>query len=205
MVVRIRLARMGRRHEPIYNITVADNNRGVFRKPIEVIGTYNATPQTIPGTSIKTKNIALDFDRAKYWLGVGAQASDTVASIFRKFDLLPKNVFELSVDATRKLQALEEKLRKSKNQHAQFQSNLDKSSLELAELNRRFQKGIPNEFRAEHENLSKIVERNSAKVEELAKSITKFELEVQKLRDQASYTEKAAQKVDKSFEVQKFL
>lgn len=54
-------------------------------KPIEVIGTYNPTPQKPTGLSdVEAQNakpfkdIALDQSRAKYWLGVGAQPSDTV-------------------------------------------------------------------------------------------------------------------------------
>ncbi|KAK9383456.1 ribosomal protein S16 [Kockiozyma suomiensis] len=89
MGVRIRLARMGKVRQPIYNITVSDNKRGLRKEPIEVIGTYNAATQLLPGTSQKFKEIHIDFERARYWLGVGALPSDTVASIFRKFELLP--------------------------------------------------------------------------------------------------------------------
>ncbi|KAK9447394.1 ribosomal protein S16 [Limtongia smithiae] len=90
MGVRIRLARMGLAKKPIYNITVSDNKRGLRKEPIEVIGSYDAVPKTLPGTEdLKYKQIHIDFDRARYWLGVGALPSETVASLFRKFNLLP--------------------------------------------------------------------------------------------------------------------
>lgn len=54
-------------------------------KPLEVIGTYNPIPQRPKNLSDEEartakpyKEIALDRSRAKYWLGVGAQPSDTV-------------------------------------------------------------------------------------------------------------------------------
>lgn len=50
-------------------------------KPLEVLGTYNPIPQTPVGAepgARQQKDIKLDVSRAKYWLGVGAQPSDTV-------------------------------------------------------------------------------------------------------------------------------
>ncbi|KAI5309262.1 37S ribosomal protein S16, mitochondrial, partial [Ascosphaera atra] len=80
MVVRIRLARFGLRHKPIYNIVVAQARSARNSKPIEVIGTYNPVPQKPTGISELQekvakpyKDISLDTSRAKYWLGVGAQ------------------------------------------------------------------------------------------------------------------------------------
>ncbi|KAI5283982.1 37S ribosomal protein S16, mitochondrial [Ascosphaera acerosa] len=88
MVVKLRLARFGKRHQPLYNIVLT---RGGHRrsardsKPLEVIGTYNPIPQRPTGLSDAEaraakpyKDIALDVSRAKYWLGVGAQPTDTV-------------------------------------------------------------------------------------------------------------------------------
>ncbi|CUS13690.1 unnamed protein product [Tuber aestivum] len=79
MVVKIRLARFGRRHAPIYNIVVAHARTAQTNRPIEVIGTYNPIPAPpVDGIGKGTKHIELDTARAKYWLGVGAQPSDPV-------------------------------------------------------------------------------------------------------------------------------
>ncbi|KAL1980398.1 hypothetical protein VTN96DRAFT_4184 [Rasamsonia emersonii] len=85
MVVRIRLSRFGRRHQPFYNIVVAQARSARDSKPLEVIGTYNPIPQKPTNltdeeaqTAKPYKEITLDRSRAKYWLGVGAQPSDTV-------------------------------------------------------------------------------------------------------------------------------
>ncbi|KAF1354962.1 ribosomal protein S16 domain-containing protein [Delphinella strobiligena] len=77
MVLKIRLARFGKRHAPFYNIVVAHARTARNSKPLEVLGTYDPIPQApSDGEGRKFKDIKLDADRAKYWLGVGAQPSD---------------------------------------------------------------------------------------------------------------------------------
>lgn len=79
MVVRIRLARHGRRNLPFYHIVVANARTGRNAKPIEKIGTYNPVAD-----ESGNKMINLDFQRAKYWLTVGAQPSETVEKLLVK-------------------------------------------------------------------------------------------------------------------------
>ncbi|KAJ5908116.1 hypothetical protein N7495_000798 [Penicillium taxi] len=84
MVLRIRLARFGNAHNPLYNIVVAQARSARGSKPLEVIGTYNPVPKLPTNlyddnpNARPYKDIALDRSRAKYWLGVGAQPSDPV-------------------------------------------------------------------------------------------------------------------------------
>ncbi|KKK22480.1 mitochondrial 37S ribosomal protein [Aspergillus rambellii] len=85
MVVRIRLSRFGNKHQPFYNIVVAQARTARDSKPLEVIGTFNPVPQRPTNLSDEEarsarayKEISLDRSRAKYWLGVGAQASESV-------------------------------------------------------------------------------------------------------------------------------
>jgi ribosomal protein S16 len=54
-------------------------------KPLEVLGTYNPYPkEPIDGEGPKQKSIELDITRAKYWLGVGAQPSDSAWDLLEK-------------------------------------------------------------------------------------------------------------------------
>ncbi|KAI9698570.1 MAG: 37S ribosomal protein S16, mitochondrial [Bogoriella megaspora] len=77
MVVRIRLARFGKRNAPFYNIVVANARTARNSRPLEVLGTYDPIPkESSSGEGRKYKDIKLDISRAKYWLGVGAQPSD---------------------------------------------------------------------------------------------------------------------------------
>lgn len=86
MVLRLRLARIStpggaKRHRPIYNIVLAHARTARDSKPLEVLGTYDPIPFLpvgAPPDARKQKDIKVDVARAKYWLGVGAQPSDTV-------------------------------------------------------------------------------------------------------------------------------
>jgi len=81
-LVRMRLRRMGAKKNPFYRIVVADQRRARDGRFIEVVGTYD--PLTDPAT------IKFNEDRAKYWLGVGAQPSDRVAILLAKSGLVEK-------------------------------------------------------------------------------------------------------------------
>ena len=82
MATRIRLQRHGRRAYAFYKIVVADSRAPRDGKFIEKVGTYN--PNTHPAT------IDLNFERALYWLQVGAQPTDTVRNILSNEGVLLK-------------------------------------------------------------------------------------------------------------------
>ncbi|KAK3242279.1 hypothetical protein CYMTET_48016 [Cymbomonas tetramitiformis] len=84
MVVRLRLARFGRKHAPFYRIFAADARRSRDGKHIEVLGHYDP----IPGRD-GNKHLGLNFERVKYWVSVGAQPSDAVSKILKTVGLLP--------------------------------------------------------------------------------------------------------------------
>jgi small subunit ribosomal protein S16 len=82
MATRIRLQRHGKKGKPFYHMVIADSRAKRDGKFIEKIGTYN--PNTNPAT------INIDFDRAMYWVGVGAEMSDTARAILRYKGVLYK-------------------------------------------------------------------------------------------------------------------
>ena len=87
MATRIRLQRHGRKGYAFYQIVVADSRAPRDGKFIERIGSYN--PNTNPAT------VDLKFDRALYWLQVGAQPTDTVRNILsREGVCLKKHLLE---------------------------------------------------------------------------------------------------------------
>ena len=73
MATKIRLQRHGRKNYAFYPIVIADSRAPRDGRFIERIGSYN--PNTNPAT------ITLNFERALYWVNVGAQPTDTVRSI----------------------------------------------------------------------------------------------------------------------------
>ena len=83
-MVKLRLKRFGRRHHPFYRITAMDQRSARDSKTIEELGFYD------PIESDDTKALRVDIDRAKYWISVGAQPSDTVAGLLKKVGVDPK-------------------------------------------------------------------------------------------------------------------
>jgi small subunit ribosomal protein S16 len=74
MAISIRLSRGGSKKRPYYRIVVADARSPRDGKFIEKIGNYNPLL-----AKDDEKRVVLDADRAKHWLGVGAQPTDRVA------------------------------------------------------------------------------------------------------------------------------
>ena len=75
-MVKIRMKRMGMKKEPFYRIIVTDSRNARDGRAIEELGYYN--PVTGPS------ELKINGERAKYWLGVGAQPSDTVRGLLKK-------------------------------------------------------------------------------------------------------------------------
>jgi len=78
-MVKIRLARHGRKRLPFYRVVAADIKAPRDGKFLEILGTYN------PVEKDESKEVTLKIDRVDYWLGHGAQPTDTVAALIKKF------------------------------------------------------------------------------------------------------------------------
>lgn len=74
-MVKIRLMRVGKRKQPSYRVVVADARSPRDGRIIEAIGNYQ--PRLEPS------GVAIDNERALYWLRNGAQASDSVRQLLR--------------------------------------------------------------------------------------------------------------------------
>ncbi len=77
-MVKIRLARYGRKKRPFYRIVVTDSRRRRDSGWIENVGYYN--PLTEP------KTIEMDLERINYWLGVGAKMSERVEKLKKIYE-----------------------------------------------------------------------------------------------------------------------
>ena len=82
MAVKLRLRRMGKKKQPIYKVVAADSRSPRDGKFIEAIGLYN--PKTNPAT------VDIKEERALYWLGVGAQPTDTVKNLLSNLGIILK-------------------------------------------------------------------------------------------------------------------
>lgn len=79
-MVKIRLRRTGKTKQPSYRIVVADSRSPRDGKFIETIGYYLPTRQP--------KVLEVNADRARYWLGVGAQPTEVVVKLFQRRNIL---------------------------------------------------------------------------------------------------------------------
>ena len=75
MAVKILMTRMGNNKKPFFRIVVADVKRKINGQYLEIVGWYDPKK--------KNDNFELKLDRVEYWLGTGAEASDSVKSLIR--------------------------------------------------------------------------------------------------------------------------
>lgn len=80
-MVTIRLRRTGKRKEPSFRIIVSDSRKDTVGTYLESLGIYN--PRVQPTA------VTLNAERAKFWIGQGAQASGTVHNLFVDQGVLP--------------------------------------------------------------------------------------------------------------------
>lgn len=73
MAVKIRLRRMGKKKQPHYRVVVADSKAPRDGRFVETLGFYR--PMTNPA------RLVLDLERVDYWIGMGAETSDTVGNL----------------------------------------------------------------------------------------------------------------------------
>ena len=77
-MVKIRLARYGRKKRPFYRIVVTDSRRRRDSGWIESIGYYNPL--------VEPKTIEIDMDKLNDWINKGAQMSERVAKLKKIYE-----------------------------------------------------------------------------------------------------------------------
>jgi small subunit ribosomal protein S16 len=89
-MLKIRLQRVGKKHEPVFRVVVCDSKNGVKSgNNLEILGAYDAREKN------ETK---INGERASYWISKGAQVSGTVHNVLvdmgvikgKKINVLPK-------------------------------------------------------------------------------------------------------------------
>lgn len=75
-MVRLRLTRMGAKKKPFYRIVAADQRAPRDGRFIEQLGYYDPMREPI--------DLKINLERVDYWLGTGAQPTETVSSLIGK-------------------------------------------------------------------------------------------------------------------------
>ena len=79
MAVRIRLKKLGRKHRPFYRICAMDARTPRDGRALEELGTYDPM---VPYTDARA---VLNAERVQHWLGVGAQPTEKVKILIKKY------------------------------------------------------------------------------------------------------------------------
>lgn len=79
MAVRIRMQKMGRRHRPFFRVVAVDSRAPRDGKVIEFLGHYDPLLRETDARAV------LKADRIDHWLSVGAQPSDRVGVLIKKY------------------------------------------------------------------------------------------------------------------------
>jgi small subunit ribosomal protein S16 len=80
MAVKIRLQRFGSNKKPFYRVVASESSRSRDGKFLEIIGTYDPL----------VGQVNVDSAKAQQWISNGAQPTDTVKSLFKKYNVLGK-------------------------------------------------------------------------------------------------------------------
>ena len=76
-MVKIRLKRFGTKKRPCYRVVVQDVREPRDGKCIEELGFFQPI-------AAENSQVSIDLDRAKYWISVGAQPTDTVKKLLNR-------------------------------------------------------------------------------------------------------------------------
>lgn len=79
MAVRIRMKKLGRKHRPFYRVCAMDARSPRGGKVLEELGTYDPMVRDTDARAL------LNGERISYWLSVGAQPSEKVAVLIKKY------------------------------------------------------------------------------------------------------------------------
>jgi len=78
MALKIRLQRHGATHSPVYRVVVTESRHRRDGRCNEVLGHYN------PKARGKDIELKLKLERVDYWLGVGAQPTETAKNLIKR-------------------------------------------------------------------------------------------------------------------------
>jgi len=128
-MIKIRLLRKGKKHQPHYSVVVADKRMsprgGNF---IEKLGFLNP----------KTKEVSLNKERIKYWLGQGAKCSDTVHNLLVSEKLIEGKKIDVHKESKKKT---DQKLDKEAKTEVKPEEKKEESKLEEKEEQKSTEEG----------------------------------------------------------------
>ena len=93
-MLRIRLQRIGRKNNPVYRLVISERAKDTQGRSLEILGKYDPVSTD--------KKLILEEDRIKYWIGNGAQPSNTVYNLLVKAGVIEDKKKKKSVAIKKK-------------------------------------------------------------------------------------------------------
>lgn len=84
MAVKLRLKRLGRRHQSFFRLAAMETRNPRDGRVLEELGRYD------PGNTDPARQVQLNAERIKYWLSVGAVPTETVRNLLEKSGIAVK-------------------------------------------------------------------------------------------------------------------
>lgn len=105
----IRFQRTGRTKQPFYRIVVSEKTKDMYGRHLEILGNYNP----------RSKELNIQEDKVKHWLGLGAQTSASVFNLLvSKGILAGKKMKAVSISNSRKAKQEENKKKEAASKAA---------------------------------------------------------------------------------------
>lgn len=144
MATKIRLKRIGRRNRPFYRMVVMDSRKRRDGAAIEELGWYN--PINVG------RSCELNSERIIYWLGKGAQPTDTAHKLFKKMGIAYKwHLIKSGLDES----SIDKEMKKWE---------LDKEAIQKEKLNKLTKKSVKDKSK-NIEDESNVEAKNKLKVD----------------------------------------
>ena len=80
MAVKLRLQSFGSNKRPFYRVVASESSSARDGRFLEILGTYDPL----------LGKVLVDAEKVQKWMGNGAQPTDTVRSLFKKYNVLNK-------------------------------------------------------------------------------------------------------------------
>ncbi|MBI2590218.1 30S ribosomal protein S16 [Candidatus Berkelbacteria bacterium] len=123
-MLRIRLRRTGKKHQPHYRLVIAEHTAPIKGKFIAVVGHYNP----------RSKELVLKQDEILKWLDTGAQPSNTVAKLLVRDGMKHAQIkIRLHPESTKKSAETAPKEKTEMSAEPQRQKKLDAKKIDSKE------------------------------------------------------------------------
>ncbi|MBN2455636.1 MAG: 30S ribosomal protein S16 [Sedimentisphaerales bacterium] len=177
MAVKIRMARIGRRHRPFFRINAIESRAPRDGRILEKLGHYD------PIEKDPAKQVVLNRERVQYWLDKGAIPSDTISQILLRQGIKHKYAEQKAVKMARARAAAHAKGRlftETEKIAAQKAAETQAKAEEEAKTKAEKEAKAKEEAKAKAETQAKAEEEAKAKTEKEAKAEAKAEDKAEK-------------------------